>query len=118
MDKPKKPPTIKESVIQKNIITRMRAKGYKVWKVPLGAMLVRGGGKMIMAPNPLKGFPDLLSLSKHNNGRMVCIEVKSAVGKLNPKQKEWENILKLAGVLYFLARDADSVIKFLEENDV
>jgi len=110
--------TIPESVTQKAILAYLKSKGYMAVKVPLGPMMVHAGPKMHMAPNPLKGFPDIMTFSIHDTGRMIGIEVKSAIGKLNPQQIEWRDRLLALGVLHCVARSIEDVKQFLNEEDI
>ncbi len=41
------------------------------------------------ASQDIKGFPDLMITSRKHYGRVLFIELKSAVGKEKPGQKEW-----------------------------
>ena len=63
-----------EQAIQKQILDLLavKARGGGLWfsKVPLGPMKV---GNSFAAPNPMKGFPDILCCYR---GRFIGIEVK------------------------------------------
>lgn len=108
---------IKESIIQKQIIKYLREEGYFATKVPLGPMMVHSGQKSYYAPNPLKGFPDIMGFYKDNKGRMFVIEVKGPKGVLRPEQKVWKIKLESLGVPYCLARSVEDVITFLDKED-
>ncbi len=41
------------------------------------------------ASQDIKGFPDLMITSRKHYGRVLWIELKSAIGKEKPGQKEW-----------------------------
>lgn len=63
------------------------AKTEKGWRTPVGA--------------DGKGFPDL-GLVKP--GRMIVAELKSAVGRVTPEQREWLNAFESAGISAYVWR--------------
>ena len=99
----------KESVLQKQILDMLKIEGYSAWKMPLGAMMVRSGSRLVYAKNPLKGFPDIFGICKYHKGRMFAIEVKIEGGKVKPEQKEWHELLVALGCICFVARDLETV---------
>jgi len=52
------------------------------------------------------GMPDIIAVI---NGRFIGIEVKSATGKQEPEQVEWQAKLERAGGQYILARSWEDV---------
>lgn len=96
----------KESVLQKEILDYLKVQGYSCWKMPLGAMMVKNGYR---AKNPLKGFPDLFGICKHQKGRMFAIEVKTDEGKVSKDQTQWHQLLVELGCICFVARDIKTV---------
>ncbi len=105
---------MKESEIQRAILDWLALSGYSAWKMPLGAMQVKGG---YFAKNPLKGFPDIFGICKYQPGRLFTIEVKTPVGKLAPMQKEWMTKLCNLGCLSIVATNVDTVRDYLKVND-
>ena len=114
------PRKMKESEIQKQILDYLKGRGYFAERMPLGGVQMNVGGNKFMRKNPLSGFPDLFFFSNNNTvyPKFVGIEVKTLTGKQSNIQKEWEKKLTDIGVLYFLARSVDDVIKFLKEKDL
>lgn len=100
---------VKESVIQKAILEWLRTQSHwlDAWRVPLGPMLV---GKGHSAPNPMKGFPDIMGV--FSDGRMFAIEVKSETGRLRPEQKAWRDRLDVRGVVWIEARSLEDVLNY------
>ncbi len=54
-----------------------------------------------------KGTSDILGIWK---GKMLCIEVKSATGKLRPEQYEFLRAMHELGAICFVARSLNDVI--------
>ncbi len=73
-----------------------------------------GGGKVrgarIKAMGYKAGWPDLQVVYR---GRLICIELKSAKGRLSPAQKAMHERLTLAGALVYTARCIEQVEGFL-----
>lgn len=105
------PHKVKESEIQKAILSYLGFKGYLARKMPLGSMMVSNGG---FAKHPLKGFPDIFGILKNRKGVMFCIEVKTAEGKLRKEQKEWISLLESQNVPCLVARSLEDIITWLE----
>ena len=54
------------------------------------------------------GFPDLVCVHPHHG--LVFLELKSERGYLSPEQKEWRDVLVMAGVRYYVFRPRDRFI--------
>jgi len=70
-----------------------------VWKHDLKGRLPNGRVMTLM--RGWAGFPDLIAV---RDGRIVCIEVKSAIGRLSEKQKIWLELLEKAGAECYVWR--------------
>jgi penicillin-binding protein-related factor A (putative recombinase) len=57
-----------------------------------------------------KGTSDILGIWK---GKMLCIEVKSATGKLRPEQREFLRAMHELGAICMVARSLQDVISAL-----
>ncbi len=84
--------------------------GDAVWTtIPAG-----GGGKVrgarIKAMGYKAGWPDLQVVYR---GQLICIELKSAKGRLSPTQKAMHERLTLAGAYVYTARCIEEVEGFL-----
>jgi hypothetical protein len=60
-----------------------------------------------------KGSSDIIGLT--SDGKMLCIEVKTGKASQQENQIFFEKMIKKFNGRYFLARDVDSVIKFLDD---
>ncbi len=81
-----------------------------VWTtIPAG-----GGGKVrgarLKAMGYKAGWPDLQVVYR---GRLICIELKSAKGRLSPAQRAMHERLTLAGALVYTATRIEEVEGFL-----
>jgi len=59
-----------------------------------------------------KGTSDILGIW---NGKMICIEVKSAKGRLSPEQKSFLQEMANLGAICLVARSLDAVIDAFDE---
>jgi putative heme degradation protein len=57
-----------------------------------------------------KGTSDILGIWR---GKMLCIEVKSATGRLRPEQKNFLDIMSRLGAITLLARSLQCVLNAL-----
>lgn len=94
--KAKKPPTVKESDIQKSIKQHLEWHGWFVVKIhqTLGSY---------------KGIADLYAIK---NGRQVWIEVKTPSGRLSEHQVKFQADIEGHGGTYIVARSVDDVMGF------
>lgn len=60
----------------------------------------------------IRGVSDILGIHK---GRMLCIEVKSAKGRLRPEQREFLDKMSKLGALTCVARGWPEVLHALSE---
>lgn len=76
---------------------------------------VPGRGGKFITPTA-SGFPDYI-MCHERSGRLFVLEIKTADGKLTPKQKTWLNMLeRIPSVDAFFARPADwpNIVAYLE----
>jgi penicillin-binding protein-related factor A (putative recombinase) len=58
-----------------------------------------------------KGTSDILGIWQ---GKMLCIEVKSATGRLRPEQREFLQSMQALGAICMLARSLHDVVTFFD----
>ena len=76
-----------------------------------GVYDVKAGGFRRMGRWHNKGVADIIGIYR---GRMLCIEVKSAKGKLSPHQDVWLKQMHALGAIAFVARSVAEVAKELK----
>ncbi len=91
--------TPSESEIQKQILKLIRSKGILCERINSG--LARVGRAFIHLAT--KGHPDIVCYL--GGGKVLFIEVKSAVGKVNPEQETYHRHLRLLGHQVEVVRD-------------
>ena len=110
---------MREQDIQRQVLDflAVKAKSGGLWfsKVPLGAMKVGQHN----APNPLRGFPDILCCY---HGRMIAIEVKHPnKSHGNPEtriaQARVQDALRAAGARVLVADSVGLVVAFFQQID-
>lgn len=102
---------MKESELLSYAITRLKASGLVWWRVANGAVMHNIGGKVVMKKSPIKGFPDLAGV--FGEGRLFCIELKTATGRLSPEQKDWITRLNMSGAMAVVLRTRDDIDTFI-----
>lgn len=110
--------SLKESQIQKQILQWLKGAGYFARKVPLAGMMVRSRGKMFMAPNPMRYFPDIIVISKHGTGKFFLIEVKTKTGRLSEGQAKLHEELRALNVEVTVVRSLSEAKSFITEKDL
>jgi hypothetical protein len=78
-----------------------------------------GGGKVrgaqLKAMGLRAGWPDIQLMWRYGNAtRVLCIELKSASGRLEPEQRACADDLERAGAIVLVARSLDAVKGILE----
>ncbi len=91
--------SVKESVIQADILKWLRSTGLMHWRANSGSLFLRGRHINL---GPL-GCADI-SVIIPSLGRFVGLEVKSAKGKVRPEQVAYAAGLTAQGGLYFIVR--------------
>lgn len=82
----------------------------RVWKNATGAAVSRTGSYVKFGK---KGSADILGIT--SDGRMFCVEVKTGQAVQTKEQKAFQNMITKMGGRYFLARNSQSVVQFLDE---
>jgi hypothetical protein len=59
------------------------------------------------------GSSDILGLT--SDGKILCVEVKTGKASLSKYQVHFQNMILKFGGRFFLARDVDSIVKFLDD---
>ncbi len=105
--------TISEKAIETQILTWLKYKRIFAWKnQSVGVYDVkRGIFRKSRTSFQLNGVSDIIGLYKN---RALFIEVKSAIGKLSPAQKEFLDRARLEGAICIVARRIEDVEKALE----
>ena len=98
-----------EKTIQKEILAWLKGAGYLHWRQNSGNIFMPGR----MVRLGYAGLPDIIVILPPT-GRVVGLEVKSAVGKMRPAQVEFAAQLVKAGGEYAVVRsvaDAENVLR-------
>lgn len=103
----------KESEFQKELLAWLKKHGIEHWRMPLGAVIHRGGA---FGKNPLKGFPDIMGiLTKAHPGRTWALELKRPNGVVSPEQAAWLARLKMAGAAVGVVRNLPEALVFFRD---
>jgi hypothetical protein len=93
---------MRESEIQAEILSWLKARGIWHRRIPLGG--VAHGG--LRKKSPLVGMPDIMIIIR---GQAIFIEVKDAKGKLSEIQRQTIAELERHGALVIIARSLDDI---------
>jgi Holliday junction resolvase len=96
---------MQESEIQKQIVEYLKNRGYFVIRNYLGPVHYHGAKTR---PNPNSGMPDLMCIKA---GLTHFIEIKTAKGKLSPKQIAWHSRAYEAGIIVHVFRSLDDCLQ-------
>lgn len=91
--------SVPEKVIQRQILDWLKTTGLLHWRQNSGTVFT--GHHMVLLGE--EGLPDIVCIVPPS-GRLVGLEVKSAKGKLRPKQKEFAERIRSTGGFYFVVR--------------
>ncbi len=81
----------------------------RAWRQNSGTFAQQYGEKThYVRANTAKGMSDIMGILK--DGRTLAIEVKSAIGKIMPHQREFLLSIHIAGGVAFIARSVQDVI--------
>lgn len=104
-----------EKFIQKDVLDWLKETGLLHWRQNSGTVFM--GNRCIRLGDD--GLPDIVVVVPPN-GRMLGLEIKSANGRLRPKQSEFKERLIAVGGAYYVVRDLQSamnaVAKTMGEN--
>lgn len=89
---------MKESTLQRNIITALQSEGYLVYK--------------LTAPSFPTGCPDLLVMQC---GRHIFLEIKTLTGRLSKVQKAYSNYLNKYGESPYVTRSVEQALEIVRK---
>lgn len=90
---------VSETAIKKQIKYYLQYRGWFIFHI------LQGVGSY-------KGVSDFIAIKE---GRVLFIEVKTAIGKQSPDQIQFEADIRRCGGKYLLARSVDDVAKYVEK---
>jgi hypothetical protein len=102
---------MRETEIQRAIIDNLRWRGILAFRCQPAPVPIRNGRNIVgfRKADPFNvGIPDIICVIR---GRFVGIEVKSAIGRESPEQRDWQGRIERAGGVYVLARSWEDVEK-------
>jgi hypothetical protein len=80
-------------------------KGIFAWRNNSGGVPVDGGKRFVRFGYP--GSPDILGILP--GGKMLCVETKSAKGKLSEAQEAFRGYVERAGGVYVVVRSLEDL---------
>jgi len=95
-----------EREIQLAILKYMKARGWTCGKIKTTG--ARRGKAFLFDPYQFRGIADLLAFTPYG---LCFIEVKAGKNQLSPDQIRFEELCKLSGTCYIVARSLDDIIK-------
>lgn len=101
-------PKLSEAEIQSAILELLAWRGIVAFRVNSGKLLITnrdGSSRMVKLAPP--GTADIIGIAP--GGRFMAIEVKDRKGEQTPEQVDFEQRVRAAGGIYFLARSTDDV---------
>lgn len=105
-----------ESTLQKNCVTWFRLQYRQIAKllfaVPNGGSRNAREAAIMKAEGVTAGVADVILLYPAGQYSCLCIEFKTATGRQQPSQKEWQALLEVHGGKYIVCRSLD---QFREE---
>lgn len=96
--KPRKEYDLAEARLRKEVIKKLRSRGYKVWRIETAVM-----GQL--------GLPDLL-IMKIGGGQGAFIELKTPTGYLSKEQIEFQSLCDRNRMYYYVVRSIDDLSIF------
>lgn len=101
-----------EHKIQNEIRVAVSQHGCTIFRANVGKIMLADG--RVFDTGLPKGYPDLFGF-RHSDGKMFFIEVKNAVGRLRPEQKQFKKFAENMPVIYGVARSAEDAIKIITQ---
>lgn len=80
-----------------------------LWRISPSAPGATGGRVLKTAPD---GIADLCGILAPT-GRWVCLEVKTASGRVRPEQQQWADIVRSRGGFYAVVRSVEEALSAL-----
>lgn len=103
--------SVPEKVIQKQILDWLKETHLLHWRQNSG--VVFAGNRMVRLGE--EGLPDIVIVVPPT-GRLLGLEVKSAKGKLRPKQKEFQERLVAIGGYYHVVRSLEQAMEAVAQS--
>jgi hypothetical protein len=79
--------------------------------IPNGARRDRISGARLKAEGMVAGAADLILLVPDSHGKILCIEMKTKIGRQTTEQKEFQAAVENTGNKYIVCRSVDQFIK-------
>ena len=102
---------MKESALVQQVLSYLRYKGHKVFRMNAGAMYVGEQGKRRIQMAPA-GCPDIIGWQK-GTGKFMGVECKVGKNKRTPLQEQFAESMIEDGCIYILAYNLTDVQKLL-----
>jgi hypothetical protein len=93
-----------EAEVLRACLDYLAVRGIFAWRNNSGAVPLEGGRFIRFG---YKGSPDILGILP--GGKMLCIECKSARGKLSEEQKNFKVRVEKSGGIYIIARGIEDL---------
>ena len=105
----KRKPRHIESEIQQSVVQwfRMKYPNYIIAAVPNGGFRNAREAAIMQREGVLAGFADLIIIAKQN---ILFLELKTPIGVLSKKQKEFQEKVKNLGFQYVVCRSFDQAV--------
>ena len=109
----KRKPRHIESEIQQSVVQwfRMKYPNYIIAAVPNGGFRNAREAAIMQREGVLAGFADLIIISKQN---ILFLELKTPIGVLSKKQKEFQQKVNNLGFQYVVCRSFEQVVIVVE----
>jgi len=116
----------REGYVLEAVLGWLEHSGFEHWRVPLSP-IVRGGGKtkVSFSANPMRGFPDIVVISRSRPGTLYGFELKAPAqktmfkslpaGRVEKHQKDWHKRLISAGCKVAVVYSLDEFVSKLRE---
>jgi hypothetical protein len=102
--------TVRESELLRLCQQWLTLHGWAWWRANCGAVKV--GKRLVRFGTP--GQPDLFALIPPH-GRLACLELKGAGGRLRPEQRAWLARAEAAGALCVVVRSVEDLVAGLRQ---
>lgn len=101
-----------EHIIQTQIIAMLSLNGCRVWRINVGSVEMKRGGRFHAGPKA--GFPDICGYRK-SDGKMFFIEVKTDKGKRSELQVDFATEIARDPVIYGVARSPEEALMIVQQ---
>jgi|TARA_R100000501_G_C2569793_1_gene77091 hypothetical protein len=104
----------KETDIVKAILDYLAYKHIIAWRNQSGMLISSYKGKERAIRLGKKGVADIIGVFPDGSGRIMCLEVKTQIGKPTPEQSEFLESVREAGGIAEIVRSIEDVIKLIK----